>query len=71
MFCPKDGKVCCDDLCRGSLQCFFIDEPMWDTCIHCHKPKPHDEPCECPDAEEEYWDDSDSEDDYYNSGVSQ
>ncbi len=34
-FCPIDGKVCIDDLCRGSMRCFQIDVAMLNPCPRC------------------------------------
>ena len=35
--CPKDGKPCVDDLCRGSGVCMRTGMEMWETCPMCHR----------------------------------
>ena len=38
MYCPKDLKGCCDDLCYGS-GCMQMDgAPMLNACADCGKP---------------------------------
>lgn len=38
MYCPADGKPCCDDLCRGGGRCFQLDgEEMLDRCPECRE----------------------------------
>jgi hypothetical protein len=34
--CPKEGKSCIDDLCRGSGICGLTGHEMWDQCQKCH-----------------------------------
>jgi hypothetical protein len=34
--CPKDGKGCVDDVCRGSGVCGITGADMWDRCDRCH-----------------------------------
>jgi hypothetical protein len=34
--CPKDGKACIDDMCRGSGVCGITGAEMWDRCSSCH-----------------------------------
>ena len=34
--CPKDGKECVDDLCRGTGVCAITGGEMWDRCSRCH-----------------------------------
>lgn len=34
--CPKDGKSCIDDVCRGSGVCGITGHEMWDQCDRCH-----------------------------------
>ena len=34
--CPKDGKPCIDDVCRGSGVCGITGNDMWEECPHCH-----------------------------------
>lgn len=34
--CPKDGKPCIDDVCRGCGICAITGTELWDQCPHCH-----------------------------------
>lgn len=56
MICPKDGKGCCDDLCRGS-GCMLMDGyPMLEVCHVCKGTIDHEiEDCStCTCGDEEY-----------------
>lgn len=34
-YCPKDGKICIDDLCRGCGNCILGGGDMLDRCHAC------------------------------------
>lgn len=56
--CPKDGRPCCDDLCR-SAGCFALNgEDMIEVCDHCTQMVSN---CECDDEDE--WTHEEDEDD--------
>lgn len=59
--CPKDGKSCCDDLCRGSGTCLLTGTEMWDQCPRCHGIYSDEFGVECA-CEPEYDDYDDAED---------
>lgn len=59
--CPKDGKSCIDDLCRGSGVCGITGQDMWDECPRCHGVYSTEFGVDCAC---EPWDDYDEEDDY-------
>lgn len=33
--CPRDGRVCIDDLCRGCGICALTGSELWDQCDRC------------------------------------
>ena len=56
--CPKDGKSCIDDVCRGSGVCGITGMEMWDTCHSCHAVYSHEfgVDCECGrEADDDDW----------------
>jgi hypothetical protein len=58
--CPKDGKGCIDDMCRGSGVCGITGMEMWDICDRCHGvySSEFDVECAC-EPDDDYEDDRD------------
>lgn len=50
--CPRDGKNCPDDLCRGSGVCVLTGHDMWSRCNMCHAIYSEFVDCDC-DTEED------------------
>lgn len=59
--CPKDGKACIDDVCRGSGVCGITGADMWDHCDRCHGvySQEFDVSCAC-DRDDSYEDEDDT-----------
>ena len=54
--CPKDFKVCVDDLCRGSGVCLRTGDYLLDECPRCHQPVSPDIDCGCPTEDDDFED---------------
>ncbi len=58
--CPKDGKACIDDICRGSGVCLATGLEMLERCNHCHQIYSDDVDCDCEwRTEDDYADNED------------
>ena len=52
--CPKDGRTCPDDVCRGSV-CVETGTRMWERCSTCGVAfDPDIDCCDCDRAYEDY-----------------
>lgn len=60
--CPKDGKGCIDDVCRGSGVCGITGHDMWDECPRCHGIYASEFGVECACEPDDYIEDDPMED---------
>jgi hypothetical protein len=58
--CPRDGRNCCDDLCRGSGVCVLTGADMWNRCNMCHAVHSEFVDCDC-EPDENSLDDDDND----------